>query len=589
MKIFKKILPIILVLALSYWSIKPLLNSGFFPIHDDTQVARVQQMHKALTDGMFPVRWAADLGYGYGYPIFNFYAPLAYYIGAVFMLIGFNALIATKLMIGTGVVLAGVFMYFLAREFWGKMGGILSAILYVYAPYHALNIYVRGAIAELWAYGILPLTFFSVYKLFSTVQSVANLETKSKIKNQRSKINIRIWLWVCVSALSYAAIIVSHNLTAMMVTPFLFVFASFLYIKNRFGTNTYKPHYILLGILVGMLLSAFYSLPVLAEMKYTDVLSVVGGGSDYKDHFVCAGQLWNSEWAFGGSVPGCTDGLSFKIGKLHILLGLISLLALIPLRKKEKTKLQISIMFLIFLIISVFLTLKESKFIWDAIAHMSFFQFPWRFLVIISFLISFMGGAVLSLFEKRILMLEAIQHRVLFLVKAASCTVIIILIIFVNVDVFVPQKFIDKSAEDYTGKLELNWRVSKISDEYMPSGFFKPLRETDVPRSRFESKEKIKILFIKEKTQEINAKLDAPSKATVFVNLAYFPGWHVYLDHKQVWFKYSGQGIIIDIPKGIHEIDIKYSQTPIQKTGNAVSIAGVIMLLAGIISHRKKI
>ncbi|HSW77149.1 MAG TPA: hypothetical protein VLG50_08890, partial [Candidatus Saccharimonadales bacterium] len=124
MKYLIKAIPAILVLMLSYWAVRPLTTAGFFPMHDDTQVARVFEMHKSLADGMFPVRWVSDLGYGYGYPIFNFYAPLAYYVGAVFMFVGANALIATKLMIGLGVVLAGIFMYFLAKEFWGKIGGI---------------------------------------------------------------------------------------------------------------------------------------------------------------------------------------------------------------------------------------------------------------------------------------------------------------------------------------------------------------------------------------------------------------------------------------------------------------------------------
>ncbi len=100
MKLLKLIFPIIVVVALSYFAIKPLFIPGFFPIHDDTQVARVFEMSKSLKDGMFPVRWVSDLGYGYGYPIFNFYAPLAYYVGALFQLVGFNALAATKIMMG---------------------------------------------------------------------------------------------------------------------------------------------------------------------------------------------------------------------------------------------------------------------------------------------------------------------------------------------------------------------------------------------------------------------------------------------------------------------------------------------------------
>src|SRR5438105_15578174 len=140
---FNKFLPLLFVLIFSYWAIKPLFISGFFPIHDDTQVARVFEMKKSLADGMFPARWVEDLGYGYGYPIFNFYAPLAYYVGGLFNLLGFDALTATKIMIGIGMLLAAFSMYFLAREFWGSFGGVISGVLYAFAPYHAVQLYVR--------------------------------------------------------------------------------------------------------------------------------------------------------------------------------------------------------------------------------------------------------------------------------------------------------------------------------------------------------------------------------------------------------------------------------------------------------------
>ena len=45
-------------------------------MHDVQQVARLQQMDKSLKAGQFPVRWVEDLGFGYGYPVFNFYPHL---------------------------------------------------------------------------------------------------------------------------------------------------------------------------------------------------------------------------------------------------------------------------------------------------------------------------------------------------------------------------------------------------------------------------------------------------------------------------------------------------------------------------------
>ncbi|MEK7166016.1 MAG: hypothetical protein AAB874_04390, partial [Patescibacteria group bacterium] len=164
MDIFKKILPLIIVLIISVPVVYPLSRPGFFPMHDDTQPTRVAQMAKAIADGQFPVRWVSDLGYGYGYPLFNFYAPLPYYVGAAAHLLGMNLISATKLMFGIGMLLAPITMYLLAASWWGKRGGLLSAILYTYTPYHAVEVYVRGSVGELWAYGFLPLVILGIFE-----------------------------------------------------------------------------------------------------------------------------------------------------------------------------------------------------------------------------------------------------------------------------------------------------------------------------------------------------------------------------------------------------------------------------------------
>src|SRR3989337_4591724 len=119
LKFIQQNLNLFLYFFLSVFSILPFFSPGFFTVHDDTQVARVFEMGKSLNDGMFPVRWVQDLGYGYGYPIFNFYAPLPYYVGGFFTLLGFDALISTKIMMIVGIILSGVFMYLLTQELWG--------------------------------------------------------------------------------------------------------------------------------------------------------------------------------------------------------------------------------------------------------------------------------------------------------------------------------------------------------------------------------------------------------------------------------------------------------------------------------------
>ena len=451
MNVLKKLLPLFIVITLSFWAIKPFLAPGFFPVHDDTQVARVFEMAKSLRLGMFPVRWVPDLGYGLGYPIFNFYAPLSYYFGSVFNLFGLDALSATKIMMGTGIILAGIFMYLFVAELFGAAAGVIASLFYVYTPYHALDIYVRGDVAEFWAYAFIPLVFYGLWKTY---------------KNKS-------WLFVIISSLGYAGIILSHNLTAMMASPFLLFYILFLIVSLYRKKQKKEIMYLLSGLIFGVAVSCFYWLPALAEMKYTNVLSQIGGGANFLDHYVCFSQLWSSPWGYGGSAKGCVDGLSFMAGKLHILISIASFIGVIFLffikkQKQNTEKILITSFSFLGFVFSVFLTLETSKFVWQAIPLMAFFQYPWRFLLMISFFSSLMAGSFIWLISFLPLK-RFFPHFVL-----ETGAILILVLLFLNVKFFVPQKSLPVDSNYYTNEFSLKWTTSKISDEYLPKDIKKP-------------------------------------------------------------------------------------------------------------------
>lgn len=69
----------------------------YWLMHDDMQMVRQLELEKCLTDGQIPCRWTPDLGFGYGYPLFNFYPPLPYIVGQTFRFIGFSFMQTVKL------------------------------------------------------------------------------------------------------------------------------------------------------------------------------------------------------------------------------------------------------------------------------------------------------------------------------------------------------------------------------------------------------------------------------------------------------------------------------------------------------------
>src|SRR3989344_6764983 len=131
MKLFKKHIDYLLLAVICIVAILPLLRPGFFPIHDDEQVGRLFELHQNVISMHIPPRLSQNLGFGYDYPLFNFYPSFVYYVSEVFVLLGFGFIDSIKLMIGLGFFLSALFMYLFAKEYWGRWGGLLAAATYV--------------------------------------------------------------------------------------------------------------------------------------------------------------------------------------------------------------------------------------------------------------------------------------------------------------------------------------------------------------------------------------------------------------------------------------------------------------------------
>lgn len=550
---------LIIFLAMPTFSV--LFQTSLFSMHDNAQVQRVYEVHKALFDGMFPVRWSADLGYGYGYPMFNYYAPLVYYLGALFYSIGFSAILSIKVVLVVGIILSGLGMFLLARKTWGTMAGLVASVLYIYLPYHALDMYVRGDFTEAFAYSLMPLLFYILIRVSETLK----------------------WQFVIYTSVCYAAIILSHNLTAFMISPFLLIFSAYLIYRQK-QQRRQRVFYLLLGLICGLLLSAFYWLPALTEIRYTNVQSVLQGGSDFHSNFVCPSQLWDSPWMYGGSVPGCVDGLSFRIGKLHVIVSIAAFIVslVVFLLKKSvlerKTIWQMSGIFS-GLLFTVYMTLSFSLPIWNSLPFLVYFQFPWRFLLLVGFFSSLAGGFLICLIQN--VSKKFIAFKYVHLILAA---IIICLSIGIYSKLFIPQYKYFLPDQYYTSHKNLTWNTSKDSDEYLPVGLQKPKSEKEaLSYHPLTTNTPIFVKDLIQKTGFMRATVLTPISQNLVLHIASFPAWHTYIDAKEVIYIPIKKGIQIRIPPGLHQIDVVFKQTPIEVASDSISLAGIFLLFAGIL------
>ncbi|MBI5620963.1 hypothetical protein HY949_04235 [Candidatus Gottesmanbacteria bacterium] len=541
----RHILPFILILFVSYWAIRPLVGSGYFPMHDDTQVARVIVMGRALLNGQFPVRLVSGLGYGYGYPLFNFYGPLPYYFGGGLSAVGVDPVVATKIMMAVGMVLAGISMYVFGAAVFGRTAGILAAALYVFAPYHAVLLFVRGAVGELWGYALLPIIFLGWY-------------IGKNPKRERSG----IW----IGGLGLAGVILSHTITGYVIvvlyTVGLLLCSLIFLLKKKLLSSYVRFHALVL--MVGLGLSAFFWVPAIIEMGYTNVADQIGGGADFRDHFVCAGQLWNSLWGFGGSVRGCIDGLSFKAGKLHIVLGIVGLLFAVAHLKKGFWNHTVGLLSLI-AIGSVVMTTSFSRPVWEWVPGMSFIQYPWRFLSGIALSLSAVGASLLVWINNRG-------------VRVTLCMTICIVVIITSAKLFIPQYMYEKPTALFESPEDISWRASRVSDEYLPSGFQAPASIDHIARGIVLSDPNGGLRVETEIDTETYGKLQIESRTSrkITLNRVYFPGWDYWVNGKRQEIVVENGLPVIVVPQGRSVVELRFGNTLPRIIGIILSIGILI-------------
>jgi len=568
LKIKTNLVLIILILLFSIIVSLPLLRPGLHLIHDDQHIARLYLFDQSLQDGQFPVRWVDELGFGYGYPLFNFYPPFVYMLGEAFHLLGFGFIDSVKLVFFISVVGSGVAMFILGKELWGRLAGLTSAMFYMVLPYRAVDVYVRGALAESFSFVWLPLVLWSFYKLYR----------RKSVK------------YILLAAAFLALLMITHNLIFL---PFMLILPIYLlFLVSKSGDKRKFIIYCFLSVVFSLGLSAFFWIPAILEKKFTLVDQLLLTNlADFRIHFVYLQQLWNWTWGFGGSAQGLADGISFKIGKLHIVASIAAfILAVVLLIKSKKpSKLsivncQLSIVFITLFIFSAFMTTAYSKIIWELFPPLFYLQFPWRFLIFTGLFSSVLAGALIYLLRVAIFRLFAF-------------IILTILLLLPNLKLFKPQNYrLDLTDEKATSKGVIAWEVSKTSFEYIPKGVelkkdesgnqLININKTELPMDKIDVVPKTTAIYNQEYSSSIiKFDMEASDRTVVKANIFSFPGWNLKVDGQAMPFSDNNllKLITFEVSDGMHEVVLEFRGTFIRYFANFISFFTMLMIISSLI------
>lgn len=531
----------------------------YWNMHDDMQMIRQLEMEKCLKDGQIPCRWTPDLGYGYGYPLFNFYPPMPYFVGQVFRTLGLSYIATVRWTAITQFVLAAAFMYLLAESVFGPTGGLIASVFYTYAPYHFLNIYIRGAMNEAWAAVFFPLILYLIKKLIDTNKNV----------------------FLFLTSIAVTGLMLSHNPMVLIFSPVAVIWSLFwLYQKYRLDIPKAVPAItkLFLSAVLAFSLAAFFTLPVLFETKYVQIDSMFSGYYNFSIHFTSLRQLFISNlWNDGPSVWGQGDGMSFAVGYLHWILSLIIVIwsGVLLLRKSENRH-RFFLVFLIGLMsfFSAFMTHERSVSIWLLLTPIQKIQFPWRFLNITSLLTSLTVGSLPFILRTKLGTLKT------YLISFA----VIISVIALNYRYTKPiHSGPITDSQKFSGLAWTNQITSGIYD-YLPKTAQKAATG---PASEFidavSPKEVVyKTSGVKRGSDWLFGNINLSQESDVTISQLDFPNFKVINNGLEIGYKVEPTlgRIVLHLPAGNNQVYIKLQNTPIRMISNIISLSGWLIVVS---------
>ncbi len=551
-------------------------------------LARMVEFDAALRHGEFLPSWSPDFYFGYGSPLFQFYAPLSYYLAEIPVLAGCDLPTALKCTQFLALVLSGLAFYRLAVTYFSGWAACLGAVFYMIAPYRLVDMYVRHALAEHCAFIWLPLIVWGIERFLT----------------RRNRVGL------LTGTLATAALILTHNIMALIGLP-VCVLAGWAISAPAAGDATPVARWPgrlaaalqSLGIAVipavlGVGLAAFFWLPAMSGRPLTQAEeSLTGGYFDFHRHFVSWVRFISPEWGFGESGNEIKDRMSLQIGLPHLLvwLGALTLLFVPQFGTARRWGRCWCATGVFLMAAAVFFCSSWSQPLWEHLPLVRYAQFPWRFLGLVVFGAALCGAAVAD----RLGSLGGGARTPLLVFLLGSAVVLTTYYPYYSRGRFIAADRATRRLESMTSE-----RIAALArwDRLIPLG--RSLARADIRAAGERATSKDDFLprgVLPKPTHPAAAVLISPGnqigpvtqaglndyRAEVAMHTAgpvqlaqfWFPGWEADIDGRAAETHAAGPQAVVtcDLPAGQHTIEFRYTALPQRRVGWGITLAALFL------------
>ena len=564
-----------LAILLALPAMLPLFAPGYFlKAHDARHsIFFLVQFDRSFSAGALWPTWGPDHAVGFGYPTFLLYAPLAFYIGEFFHLLGLGFAAATKATWVVGFFLGATGSYKLARRWFPPAAALVASLAFTYAPYHLSQIYVRAALAEFMALSALPWVFLAFIRLWDDPRP------------RRA----------AFAALGLAALMLFHTVSTLTFVPLvvalLFVLlARDLVAARRAGRPPGRVlrspgvAWSVVAMMLTGLLTCIFVVPMLLERGNVAQWQWVKDTYNYRLHFVYPGQLLNPSWGYGYSVAGPNDGMSFQVGVAIFLLASAGVGAL--LSRRSAALRWVFGFLLAATALALFLMLPVAEPVWNVLPLVDLIQFPWRLLAVAAFTLSLfagLGALALDQFGR-----EANRN-------ASPFVYLLGLAIVVTSLGFTRPQLVPLTAKDESPLAVLDFELAFPDMRGLTRWAERPPTDDDSPLiAEYLAGEPLQKAALVDGAGRITgqdsgalyaeARVEADGPVKLRFYNYFFPGWRGTVDGQPAEIRPEGANglITLGVPQGTHIVRVEYGTTPPRIAGvllSALGLLGVALLL----------
>jgi len=576
---------------------------------------RAVELGSLIQAGHFFPRWSPHMAQGYGYPFYNFYAPLSSYFVVFLHAFGLEYPAALKLAFGLAIWLAGLGAFLFVRDFAGERPALVAAIAYLFAPYFAYDILFRGNFAETLAFVWMPFTLWAIRRALCRATSNFPLGERPTSNFLPSGFGLEVWS-LSFGIFSYAALILTHNIFALLASPLFAGYVALLAWQQRSFKTLWRG---LLMLLAGILLAAYFWLPALAErnLVHSDRLLVAPVFTWYTNFITLADLL---------APPHLPDPLLINpsparaLGLVPVLLCLPALLIFFTAKhtqSAEQRSLDFGIwdadaaFFLLALLAYALMTLSVSTPVWQLLKPLELVQFPWRMLGPASLCVAILIGLSVHALEQ-LLSRHAIPHtpypiqnpHTSRLLSSSSFhlsslffllpTSFILLLFSSNLAYWYPRYCPASPTATVADLLAYEKATVTIGTtakgEYLPrtsayvpadDSLAQALIHGDQPQYLTGLPSASQLQITHSDPLDYRAIITVPQESRLTFNQFFYPGWRVLLDNQPATIQLTPDtGLItVQVSSGVHTLRIYFGTTPLRAIAIVISLIALISLL----------